>query len=294
MIEIIKEKKPNVPYWFLFRHFAVSGSNFFYWKKDSQSRTTRFNNKSKVLSQIKTIFKNSKNTYGSPRVYQELRKLNIAICENTVAKYMKELGLDARLKKKYRVQTTDSNHTHPIAGRLFKVEESDALPKAPGKLLAGDITYLKLGKSNHIYLAVVLDLYNREVVGWSISESLETELVLKALENAMHAVGPDAEVIFHSDRGSQYASEVYRNFLKNKEIKPSMSRKGNCYDNAYVESWFASLKKEWIYRNTYSNAKELKALVFEYIEIWYNKKRQHSSLGFLSPVEYKTINPIGS
>jgi len=127
----------------------------------------------------------------------------------------------------------------------------------------------------------------REVVGWSMGESLETGLVLRALDSAIRKVGPDAEVIFHSDRGSQYASEAYRNFLKIKNIKPSMSRRGNCYDNAYVDSWFASLKKEWIYRSNYSTERELKSLVFEYIEIWYNKKRSHSSLGYLSPDKYK-------
>lgn len=199
---------------------------------------------------------------------------------------MRELGLDARLKKRFKVQTTDSNHQNPIAPRLFKTEDEHALPLEAGKILAGDITYLKLG-NRFIYLSVVLDLFNREVVGWSMGASLETDLVLKALDSAMIKVGPDAEVIFHSDRGSQYASEAYRNFLKNKEIKPSMSRKGNCYDNAYVESWFASLKKEWIYRSFYSTEAELRGLVFEYIEVWYNRKRKHSSLGYLSPMEYK-------
>lgn len=202
---------------------------------------------------------------------------------------MKEMGLDARLKKKYRVQTTDSNHNHPIAPRLFKIEENQPLPSGPGKLLAGDITYLRVDYK-FIYLAVVLDLFNREVVGWSMGNSLETSLVLRALDNAMKVVGPDAEVIFHSDRGSQYASKAYQNLLKNKNIKPSMSRRGNCYDNAYVESWFSSLKKEWIYRNSYSTEAELKALVFEYIEVWYNKKRKHSSLGNQSPEKYKLTN----
>ena len=168
----------------------------------------------------------SKKTYGSPRIYNELKSLGVLVSENTVAKYMAELGLDARLKKKYSIKTTDSNHKNPIAPRLFKVEEEHSLPKEPGKLLAGDITYLRLGYT-FIYLAVVIDLYNREVVGWSMGSSLETSLVLNALDSAMKVVGPDAEVIFHSDRGCQYASKAYRNFLKNKNIKPSMSRKGN-------------------------------------------------------------------
>ena len=132
-----------------------------------------------------------------------------------------------------------------------------------------------------------MDLFNREIVGWSMSSSLHTDLVLKSLEMAMKTTKADAEVIFHSDRGSQYASEAYRKMLKKGNIIPSMSRKGNCYDNAYVESWFASLKKEWIYRHNYLTEKELKALVFEYIEVWYNKKRRHSSLGNISPREYR-------
>lgn len=291
MIEAIKEEKSSIPYRFLFRHFGVSATNFYHWKH--RPKTANFLKKNEILVLIESIFKDSKETYGSPRVYQELKSQGYSVSENTVAKYMKELGLDARLKKKYRIQTTDSNHKHPIASRLFKVEEEGCLPKAAGLLLAGDITYLRLGLS-HVYLCVVLDLFNREVVGWAIGHSLETALVLRAMESAMHVVGPDAEIIFHSDRGSQYASRAYRNLLKNKNIKPSMSRSGNCYDNAYVESWFGSLKKEWIYRNTYSSLDQLTALVFEYIEVWYNKKRRHSSLGFLSPVEYKQFNPIGS
>lgn len=281
MIKFLEDK---IPVRFCCRYFSVSPSSYYFWKNNSSP--LRIETKNKICSQIKLIFKQSKNTYGSPRIAEELKSLGVMVCENTVAKYMSEMGLDARLKKKFRVQTTDSNHQEPIAPRLFKTENDEALPLEPGKILAGDITYLNLG-SKFIYLAVVLDLFNREVVGWSMGQSLETGLVLRALDSAMKKVGPDAEVIFHSDRGSQYASEAYRNFLKNKNVKPSMSRRGNCYDNAYVESWFASLKKEWIYRSSYSTEKELRALVFEYIEVWYNKKRKHSSLGYLSPEKYR-------
>lgn len=238
------------------------------------------------MKAIKKSFKASKQTYGSPRIYLELIEEGFQISENTVAKYMRELGLDARLKKKFRVQTTDSGHTDPIAPRLFKVEDDDVLPDRPGKILAGDITYLRQGNS-FIYLAVVMDLFNREIVGWSISESLERQIVLDALDMAMRKVGPDAEVVFHSDRGSQYASEAYRKMLKAYNAKPSMSRKGNCYDNAYVESWFASFKKEWLYRRAYSTQEQLKQIVFEYIEVWYNRKRIHSALDNMSPINYK-------
>lgn len=279
--------KEVVPVSFSCRYFGVSRSSFYYWKKEK--RLASLVTKERLKNAIKKSFETSKGTYGSPRIHQELVDLGFTISENTVAKYMREMGLDARLKKKYRVQTTDSKHSDPIAERLFKAELADALPKAPGELLAGDITYLKLG-SGHIYLAVVLDLFNREVIGWSISDSLETEIVLKALQMAMKKVGPDAKVTFHSDRGSQYASEAYRKLLKSHRAIPSMSRKGNCYDNAYVESWFASFKKEWLYRHTYSSKNELRQVVFEYIEVWYNKKRRHSALDYKSPVEYKLTN----
>lgn len=282
---MISELPETIPIQVKCDYFGVSTSGFYRWKNSTEPVT--FKNKEKIKDEIKRVFEESKSTYGSPRVYEELKSKNIIVSENTVAKYMKEMGLDARLKKKFKVQTTDSNHNFPIAPRLFKTEDDHTLPKKPGEVLAGDITYLRLGSGRFLYLAVVLDLFNREVVGWSMGESLETTLVLQALDMAMRKVGPDAEVIFHSDRGSQYASKAYRNFLKNKDIKPSMSRRGNCYDNAYVESWFSSLKKEWIYRRKYNGIRELKAIVFEYIEVWYNRKRRHSSLGFLSPIEYK-------
>jgi len=275
--------KNQIPVRFSCRYFSIAPSTYYQWAKSKELLS--FKKKKQICSQIKEIFYLSKKTYGSPRVHKELISQGITISKTTVEKYMKEMGLDARLKNKFKVQTTNSNHQNPVAQRLFKTEDK-LVPDAPGKILAGDITYLRIG-DKFIYLAVVLDLFNREVVGWSMGNSLETSLVLNALDAAIKKVGPDTEAIFHSDRGSQYASEAYRKFLNNKNIKPSMSRKGNCYDNAYVESWFASLKKEWIYRNQYTTEVELRALVFEYIEIWYNRKRKHSSLGHLSPMEYK-------
>lgn len=273
----------KVPLVFLCRRFGASRSGFYSWKKRFSGM--RFVRKEEVCRHIREIFKKSRQTYGSPRITDDLHDLGIRISENTVAKYMREMKLDARLKKKFRVVRTDSNHSDPIAPRLFKVEAEHPTPTRSGELLAGDITYLRLGGA-FLYVAVVIDLFNREVVGWSMGRSLQTSLVLNALDMAMKKVGPDAEVIFHSDRGSQYASKAYRNFMKNRNVRPSMSRRGNCYDNAYVESWFGSLKKEWIYRHRYATETELRALVFEYIEVWYNRKRKHSSLGYKSPVEY--------
>lgn len=270
------------------KYFYVSRSSYYYWRA---SRPISFKNKKEVCEAIEEIFEDSKQTYGSPRVTRELEARNYIISENTVAKYMNELGLDARRKKAFRIQTTDSNHTDPIAPRVFKTEDKSSMPIKAGEVLAGDITYLKT-TSGFLYLAVVLDLYNREVVGWSMSENLDTSIVLRALENAMKKVGPDAEITFHSDRGSQYASEAYRKFLKHKNITPSMSRRGNCYDNAFVESWFGSLKKERIYRYKSLTKREMRSLVFEYIETWYNLRRRHSSLDYQSPVEYRINNQL--
>ena len=199
---------------------------------------------------------------------------------------MREMGLDARHKKRFRVMTTDSNHDGPIAPCIFKTEAVDNIPDVPAELFAGDITYLRVG-SNFLFLAIVMDLFNREIISWSIGRTLETKLVLRALDAAMRKIGPDTEIIFHSDRGSQYAREAYRKLLKQHNVKPSMSRRGNCYDNCYVESWFASLKKEWLYRTHYSTEDELRSLIFEYIEVWYNRRRKHSALGNQSPEQYK-------
>lgn len=286
---MIKMLSKKIPISFICKYLAISRSSYYHWLK--KDKVTSFKTKLEICNVIKLTFKLSKETYGSPRIYREMKSQGHNVSENTVAKYMKELGLDARLKKKYRIQTTDSNHSNPIAPRIFKTEEEETMPSAPGKVLAGDITYLKT-KTGFLYLAVVLDLFNREVVGWSMGNSLETNLVLRALDSAMRKVGADAEITFHSDRGSQYASEAYRKFLKNKNITPSMSRKGNCYDNAYVESWFGSLKKERVYRYKNLNNEQMKSLVFEYIETWYNSRRRHSSLDYQSPLEYKINNQI--
>ncbi len=281
----MKELSLTIPVYFLCIFFGVSKSTFYYLNNKKSSKS--FQRKTKIKERIKSIFESWYKTYGSPRIYEELKDKEIFVSENTVAKYMKELGLDARHKKTFKVLTTDSNDKFKVVPRLFKVEEEHSLPTGPGRVLAGDITYLRLGTGrNFLYLAVVIDLFNREVVGWSIGKSLETRLVLKALQMAIKKVGPSAEVIFHSDRGSQYASDAYRQFLKNKKIRPSMSRKGNCYDNAYTESWFSSLKKEFLYRKSYTGERELRSLVFEYIEVWYNKKRRHSSLDYQSPKGY--------
>ncbi len=282
MIEMLQV---NIPISFLCRFFGVSRSGFYSWKK--RNTAPGIPQKTLLCQKIREVFRYSKGTYGSPRITAELNANNIKISENTVTKYMKELGLDARLKKKFKVVTTDSNHDGPIAERIFKTEEE--LPRRPSKILAGDITYIKI-PGGFMYLSIVMDLYNREILGWSLDDNLTKKGVIKALDLAMRESSPDAQIIFHSDRGSQYASEAFRKLLRNMNGIPSMSRKGNCYDNCYVESWFKSLKNEWIYRNKIVSKFHLRKLIFEYIDGWYNTKRRHSSLDNMSPKEYKVLN----
>ena len=229
-------------------------------------------------------FNKGQKTYGSPRVYHSLKSRGISCCLNTVASRMKALGLKVKRKNKFVVKTTDSNHTFPVAPRLFKVE--DALPQGPNEIWAGDITYLRVD-SCFYYLSVVLDIFNREVIGWSVDSSLVTEGVLKALKNAILVQGTDAQVIFHSDRGSQYASQQFRSFLAQNEVIPSMSRKGNCYDNAFVESFFKTLKSDLRNMKIVLTKENLVSELFKYIEIWYNRRRIHSSLDYISPIEFK-------
>ena len=179
-------------------------SSFYRWKKGSSHEKP--SKKELALKAIRHVFEESRGTYGSPRIYHKLKDLGHSISENTVAKYMRELGLGARRKRKYRVKTTDSNHENPIAERIFKVEDQSTMPNGPGEVLAADITYILLPNLKKLYLAVVIDIFNREVVGWNLGNSLKTELILKALESAIHATSPTSRVIHHSDRGCQYTS----------------------------------------------------------------------------------------
>lgn len=278
----MKELSNRVPVAFLCRHFGVSRSGFYAYKptRSQHSRTRR----DFLKKEIKRLFEASKGTYGSPRIFHDLMKKGIPCSENTVAAIMRKMGLCADLKKKFKIMTTDSNHEDPIAPRLFKTEDFNVTH--PNEIWAGDITYLRHG-DKFMYLAVVLDLYTRKVVGWSITKGLHTQGVVDALKMAFDREGNTAGIIFHSDRGVQFASQQFRDFLDGKKALPSMSRKGNCYDNAFVESFFKSLKSELIYRESFETEKDLKSAIFEYIETWYNRKRLHSSLGYLSPVEYE-------
>lgn len=258
----------------------VSRSGFYKWRKAAPSE--RELRKAKVLERIAYHFQDNDECYGSPKITRKLWEEGIQISERTVSIYMKELGLRSCVSRKYKVQTTDSNHDLPIAPNIL--EQKFATAK-PNKVWVADITYIPC-REGRLYLASVMDLCTREIVGWRLHDRMTTDLVLDALEAAYEAKKPGRGVIHHSDRGSQYASKDYRDKLEAFFMKASMSRKGNCYDNACIESFHSILKKELIYRTRFKTKQQAYESIFRYIEFFYNRKRIHSSIGYLSPVQF--------
>lgn len=266
----------------LCRVMQVSRDGYNSWRRRRPSKRSKTNYQ--LAEEIKRIFAEHKGRYGSPRVWEELADLGYSCSENKVARIMRALELQAIGKKKFRV-TTNSNHKKPVADNLlarnFTVTE-------PGKVYAGDITYIHT-TAGWLYLAVVIDLYSRKVVGWSMNENMKTNLVTSAMQMAVKNRKPQNEALFHSDRGVQYAAEMFQEMLEANHITSSMSRKGNCWDNAPSESFFATLKKELIHQEIYSTREEAKLAIFDYIESYYNKKRRHSANGGLSPQMFEDI-----
>jgi putative transposase len=264
----------------LWRVMEVSRSGFYAFCKRPQSATEQANQV--LVCQIQKVFQESKETYGSPRVYEELKELGIAGSEKRIARLMRLADLKAVLPKRF-VVTTDSDHDLPIAENLLDREFGC---DTPDRRWTADITYVWTSEG-WLYLAVLLDLFSRRIIGWSMGTTLQRSLVLSALEMALTYRTPEAGLLCHSDRGSQYASGDYQTALEKAGATCSMSRKGNCWDNAPTESFFASLKKEMVYRTHFASRSEAKAAIFAWIEVWYNRKRRHSSLGYLSPEAFE-------
>jgi len=226
----------------------------------------------------------SNRIYGYRKVYEDLRQEQIICCDQTVRRIMREIGLYAHIKRKF-VVTTDSNHTLQTADNLL---DRNFTAKRPNQKWAADITYIPT-KQGWLYLAVVMDLFSRRIVGWSMSENIDSKLVQSAMEMAIQHRNPNAGLIHHSDRGIQYASEGFQDLLTANKCVCSMSRKGNCWDNACAESFFGSLKNEWIRGKIYETYEEGKNDVFKYVEVFYNRKRRHASLGYVSPAVYEEM-----
>jgi transposase InsO family protein len=264
---------------------GVSRSGYYAWLSRPESERKKQNDE--LIKEIKKIHDDSRKTYGFPRINAKLKSLGRSCGKTRVLKLMKIAGISAKKRSKYVVKTTDSNHSSPISDRIFMTEEPVTHPVKPNSVWASDITYIHTGEG-FLYLATYLDLFTRKIVGFATDEHMETSLLLRALDMALgrQCVEP-GELLHHSDRGSQYASEALRKRLATLQITTSMSRKGNCYDNAYAESFFATIKKELIYRNDFKTKAEAKKAIFEFIEVWYNRKRIHSSIGYMTPVQFE-------
>jgi transposase InsO family protein len=261
----------------------VSRSGYHAWFNRPESRRSLEN--LALETRIRVLHAASHGIYGSPKIHQDLVDDDIRCGKNRVARIMRKAGIRSRTKKKFKA-TTNSRHNFPIAPNLLN---QDFNVDAPDRAWVGDITYIHTNEG-WLYLAVLLDLFNREVVGWSASHRMTRQLAIDALQMAFDRRDPGKGLLHHSDRGSQYASTDYQKILKDHGIICSMSRKGNCYDNAVAESFFGRLKSEWVNHNRYLSRSEAIRSLFYYIEIFYNRKRRHSSINYVTPQEYKIFS----
>ena len=276
----IDAERACFPVTVLCRVLQVARTGFYAWLKRPESK--RCKRDQQLAVKIKAYHKASRGTYGSPRIYDDLKGEGQSVSQKRVARIMRENAITGQPKPR-RKRTTDSNHNLPVAHNLLNREFSVA---APDRVWASDITYIRTWEG-WLYLAVVIDLYSRRVVGWCIADHMRTELVIEALKMAIGLRDPAPGLIHHSDRGSQYASHEYQRMLKAHGMLCSMSRKGDCWDNAVVESFFGSFKDDLIYRFSWPTKSRTKKAIAEYIICFYNSQRRHSFLGNVSPMEYE-------
>ena len=259
---------------------TVSTSGFYAWQRRRQSARKMANEK--LLSQIKKIYAESRQTYGSPRVHKWLVENGVSCGIHRVARLMKRDGIRAKGKRRYKC-TTNSTHTYPVVPNLLNREFKSNIPN---QKWIGDITYIPTG-GGWLYLAAVMDLYSRRIVGWAMDTRMKQDLTLSALNMALAQRRPNAGLLHHTDRGSQYAANQYRSVLQQHHMQVSMSRRGNCYDNAPMESFFATLKAELEHYGHYVTRRQARNEIFEYIEVFYNRQRLHSYLGYMSPLQFE-------
>jgi len=260
----------------------VSLSGFYAWVKRPQSQRDKANQA--LIERIKEAHGKSRRVYGSPRITGELRKQGVQCGKNRVARLMRQEGIRSKVAKKFKA-TTNSRHNLPVADNLL---QQDFHATEPNQVWVGDITYIWTAEG-WLYLAVLLDLFSRQVVGWAMDRRMKKELVIDALKQAICRRQPPTGLILHSDRGSQYASAAYQQLLRDNGFICSMSKKGDCYDNACAESFFHTLKTEHVYFEKYLTRFAARNSIFEYIEVFYNRQRIHSYLGNCSPVEFELL-----
>lgn len=281
----IDVEKASYPMRILCRVLQVSRSGYYAWR--ARKPSARNLEDERLRPKIVEAFKIGRGTYGSPRVRAELVDQGFEIGRKRVARLMRELGLQGVSPRKFRV-TTNSDHDHPIAENVL---DRNFEASGPNEKWATDITYIYTGEG-WLYLAVVMDLYARRIVGWSTAADLKTELCLDALQMALDHRTDVEGLIHHSDRGVQYASDRYREALTAEGIECSMSRRANCWDNSVAESFFGTLKNELIYRRPWSTREEARDAIGEYIEIFYNRIRRHSTIGDMSPAKFEEMAQV--
>jgi putative transposase len=277
----VHEQRKEFPVKLLCDILQVSRNGYYDWVGRPPSARER--RREELLGQIRQAHQESNCIYGSPRVHAELEARGVACCLNTVAKLMKEGKIASKTRRRFVMQTTDSRHLCPIAAnvldRCFEQE-------APNRAWVADLTYVQTDEG-WLYLAAVMDLYSRKIVGWAMAGHMRAELCTDALEMALERRDPGKDLLHHSDRGVQYACDEYQELLDKYKITCSMSRKGNCHDNAVMESFFATLKTEQIYHDHYATREQARQAIFQYIEVFYNRQRRHSALGYQSPEAFE-------
>jgi len=279
----IKSNRSSFPVKKMCHVLAVSKSGYYRWIKNPESPWKKENRK--LLEAIKLSFKKSRNTYGSPRITSALHDIGIRVSRTRVARIMRENGIAAKMKRRFKV-TTQSGHKYPYSPNLLK---QDFFASAINLIWLSDITYIRT-LEGWLYLTMIMDLYSRKIIGWSMSDRLTTETTtIPALIHAYRSCQPLPGIIFHSDRGVQYADDKFRELLDSFAMIQSMSGTGNCYDNAVSESFFHTLKTELVYHEKYRTRLEAKRSLFEYMEVFYNRFRKHSALGYRSPEEFEQL-----
>jgi putative transposase len=280
IFSFIEQHKDVWPIRLMCDTLEVSRAGFYAWRERPTSEQEI--RREALLVEIAAVHAEVKRRYGSPRIHAELEAKAVECCVNTVAKLMQDNDIRAKTARKFK-NTTDSNHSLPVADNVLDRQFD---PTGPNQKWVGDITYIPT-REGWLYLAAIEDLYSRKVVGWSMADHMESRLVVDALEMAVARRLPDEGLLAHTDRGSQYASDHYQRLLKKHGIECSMSGVGQCWDNAPMESFFASLKKELVHDEDYQTRAEARSSIVEYMEVFYNCKRRHSSLGYVSPAEYE-------
>jgi len=261
--------------------YQVSRSGFYAWRTREPSAQAQ--HRAALVEQIRHVHEASRHCYGSPRVHAELQAQGTRCSKNTIAKLMRTAGIRSKMRRRFVVHTTDSRHGYRTASNNLARQFQQS---AANSAWAADLTYIPTAEG-WLYLAVVIDLYSRKVIGWATAEHLQAELPLAALRMALRARRPTGPLLHHSDQGVQYACDEYQQLLAKHGVQQSMSRRGNCYDNAVVESFFGSLKTELIHHQRYATREEARQSLFEYLEVFYNRKRRHSALGYQSPAQYE-------